>query len=273
MFLSLTLRYFVFRCNETPLDFPLAPYPIREDTTLLSKARQDLTGATRLRNERVGHYWATWALSCLLARRQVNNAVQYMHTATSAHSTDAAWKAAVEAYSASLLPSAAMCELGLNLLAPKSSCRTLSELYTLRKLEYHHTGCPYTRRLCIEWDFEARWKELFSPVKLDDPIATTLPKALCLMGQIHPLQRGLPEVNQLLHPVDNHGPRGCQPRGRGKLDFTPHVLGQPRSLGPPLRGPWVLSIANCDDKAMDTLGRMWKSNWEVFVSRTGFCSF
>ena len=28
-------------------------------------------------------------------------------------------------------------------------------------------------------------------------------------------------------------------------------------------GLWVLSMANCDDKAMDTLGTLWKTNWEV----------
>ena len=161
MFLSLTLRYFVFLCKETPLHLPLAPSSIGGDTSLLSKARHDLTGATGLKNGRVGHYWATWALSCLLARRQVNDAVQYVHTATSAHSTGEACKAAIETHTASLLPPTAMCQLGLNLRAPKSSCGTLSELYTLRKLEYHHTvpGGPYTRRLSIEWDFQARWKQ------------------------------------------------------------------------------------------------------------------
>ena len=36
-------------------------------------------------------------------------------------------------------PSTAMCELVLTLCTPKSSLRTLSELYTLCKLEYHPT--------------------------------------------------------------------------------------------------------------------------------------
>ena len=30
-----------------------------------------------------------------------------------------------------------------------------------------------------------------------------------------------------------------------------------------LAGLWVLSMAYCDAKAMDTLGTLWKSNWEV----------
>ena len=38
-------------------------------------------------------------------------------------------------------------------------------------------------------------------------------------------------------------------------------------------GLWVLSMANCDDKAMDTLGTLWKSNWEVFLSPSAFRSF
>ena len=38
-------------------------------------------------------------------------------------------------------------------------------------------------------------------------------------------------------------------------------------------GLWVLSMANCDDKAMDTLRTFWKSNWEVVLSPSAFCSF
>ena len=55
----------------------------------------------------------------------------------------------VEAYTACLLPPTAMCEIVLNLWAPKTSWRTLSELNSLPKLEYHRTvpGGPYTRPL------------------------------------------------------------------------------------------------------------------------------
>ena len=38
-------------------------------------------------------------------------------------------------------------------------------------------------------------------------------------------------------------------------------------------GLWVLSMAKCDDKAIDTVGTLWKSNWEVFVSPSAFRSF
>ena len=52
-------------------------------------------------------------------------------------------------------------------------------LYTLWKLEYHCTvpGGPYSRPICTEHDFQARWKEVVAPVKLDPPVATVLHKA------------------------------------------------------------------------------------------------
>ena len=118
--------------------------------------------------------WATWALSCPLARRQFNNAVQYVNSATSTRTTGEGSNAAVEAYATSLLPPTAMCELVLNMRAPKSSWRTPSQLQALRKLEYHRTipTGPYSRPICTERVFQARWKELVAPVQLDEPVAT-----------------------------------------------------------------------------------------------------
>ena len=148
---------------KRPATSPHAPSN-GKDTSLLSKALRDLSGASNLKDERVGHYVATWALSCPLARRQFNNAVRYVNSATSTHTTGEACKAAVEAYAPP--PPTAMCELVLNMRAPKSSWRTLSELYTLRKLESHRTvpGSPFSRPLCTERDFQARLKELVAPV-------------------------------------------------------------------------------------------------------------
>ena len=158
-----------------PATSPLAPSSTGKDTSLLSKALRELCGASNLKDERVGHYLATWALSCPLAWRQFNNA-------TSTHTTDEACKAAVEAYAASFLPPTAMCEPLLNMRAPKSSRRTLSELYTLRKLEYPRTvpGGPYYRPICTERAFQALWKELVAPVQSDEPVATVLPKATAI---------------------------------------------------------------------------------------------
>ena len=72
-----------------------------------------------------------------------------------------------------------MCEIVLNMRDPKSSLRTLSELYTLRTLEYHRTipGGPYSHPICTQQDFQARWKQLVAPMQLDELVATVLPNA------------------------------------------------------------------------------------------------
>ena len=87
-----------------PATTPLVPSSTGEDISLLSKALWDVSGALNVKDERVGHYLATWAPSCPIARRQFNNAVEYVNTATSTQTTGEACKAAVEAHTASLLP-------------------------------------------------------------------------------------------------------------------------------------------------------------------------
>ena len=245
---------------KCPSTSPLAPSPTGEDTSLLSKARRDLSGASGLKDERVGHYLARWALSCPLAQQQFNNTVQHANNATSIQTTGEACKAAVEAYTASLLLPTAMCELVVNLRAPESSWRH-------RKLEYHRTvpRGPYSRRICTEPDFQARWKDLVVPVQLDDTrppgshgpsphgsststpgrvwwgqSIVSLPLTFIFRGGAYPVAGG--NWTRLTISLDNFDRLACSPAGL-----------------------WVLSMANCDDKAMDTLGTLWKSNWEVLL--------
>ena len=156
-----------FVATKRPATSPRAPSSTVKDTSLLSKALRELSEASNHKDERVGHYLATWVLSCPLARREFTNAVQYVSSATSTQTTGEACKAAVEAYTASLLPPSAMCELVLHMRGPNSSWRTLSELYTLHKLEYHRTvpSGPYSRPICTERDFQAGRKELVAPVE------------------------------------------------------------------------------------------------------------
>ena len=151
---------------KRPATSPLAPSSTVKDTSLLSNALRRLSGASNLKDAPVRHHFATWALSCPLARRQFSNAVQYVNSATSTHTTGEACKAAVEAYTASLVPPSGMCEVVLNMMAPKYSWRTLSELYMLRNLKHHSTvrGGPYSHPICTERNFQARWKELVAPV-------------------------------------------------------------------------------------------------------------
>ena len=122
----------------------------------------------------------------------------------------------------------------LNLRAPKSSWRTLSELYTLRKLEYHHTvpGGPYNRPICTELDFQARWKELIGTAELDDPVATVLPKATGISWPFASWVKYILSRPGLVRSINRSYPltfivRGdAYPVARGQLDPTHHLLGQ-----------------------------------------------
>ena len=87
-----------FFAMKRPSTSSFAPTSTGQHTSLLSMALRDLSGASNLKHERVGHYLATWALSCPIARRHFNNAVQHVNTATSTQTTVEACKAAVEAY-------------------------------------------------------------------------------------------------------------------------------------------------------------------------------
>ena len=265
---------------KRPANFPLAPFSTRKDTSLLAKALRDLIGASNLNDERMGHYLATWTLSCPLALRQFNNAVQYVNTATSAHTTGEACKAAVEAYTASLLPTITMCELVLIMRAPKSSWGTLSGLNTLRKLEYHRTvpSGPYSHPICTERDFQARWTEPVTPVQLDEPVAMVLPKAteiswpfascvtyiVCWPGLVRSINRNFP----LMFIIRG----GAYPMAGGNWTKPTISLANFDRLARSPTGLCVLSTANCDDKAMDTLRTLRKSNWEVGLSPSAFRS-
>ena len=239
----------------------------------MSKALREFSVASNLKDERVGHYLATWALSCPLARRQFNKAVQHVNTAISTQTTGEACKAAVEAYTASLLPPTAMCELVLNMRAPKSSWRTLLELYTLRKLEYHRTvpSGPYSRPICTARVFQARWKELVAPVQLDNPVAMVLPKATGIswpfaswVTYILPRPGLVRSINRTFPLTFIVGGDAYPVAGGNWTQLTISLANFERLARSPA-GLWVLSMANCDDKAMETLGTLWKRNWEVLL--------
>ena len=173
-----------------------------------------------------------------------------------------------------------MCELVLNMRNPKSSWRTLSELYTLRTLEYHLTvpGGPYSRPICTERDFQARWKELLAPVQLDEPVATMLPKATGISWPFASWVTYILSRLGLVRSINRNFPltfivRGdAYPVAGGNWTQLTISLANFDSLARSPAGLWVLSMANCDDKAMDTLGTLWKSNWEAGLAPSAFHS-
>ena len=116
-------------------------------------------------------------------------------------------------------------------------------------------------------------------MQLDNPVATVLPKAtgiswpfaswviyiLSRPGFVRSINRTFPLtfiVRGDAYPVV----------GGNWTQLTISLANFERLARSPAR-LWELSMANCDDKAMDTLGTLWKSNWEVLLSPNDLHSF
>ena len=97
--------------------------------------------------------------------------------------------------------------------------------------------------------------------------------ALRLMGHIHPLPAGLGAVHQPTFPLTFIVRGDAYPVAGGNWTQLTISLANFERLARSQAGLWVLSMANCDDKAMETLGTLWKSNWEVVLSPSAFHSF
>ena len=124
-----------------------------------------LASAVSLRDEDlVGELIAEWAISSPHARRQFAVAVRLAQPSC----VREIQQGAIAKYASEVLPPDECCELILNLRAPKSAWRTLSEVYTLRGLKYTATtGLPFARPICRERAFQQRWQDLLAPLELD----------------------------------------------------------------------------------------------------------
>ena len=150
----------------------------------------------------------------------------------------------------------------------------------LYNYEYHRTvpGAPYSHPICTKRDFQARWKELFAPMELDPPIATVLPKATGISWPFASWVKYILSWPGLVPSISCNFPvtfivRGdAYPVARGNWTQLISLANFDRLARSPT-GLWVLSVANCDNKAMDTLGTLWKSNWEVLLSPSARHSF
>ena len=126
---------------------------------------------------------------------------------------------------------------------------------------------------------QARWKDLVAPVQLDDPVATVLPKATGISWPFASWVTYILSRPGLVRSINRNLPltfifRGdAYPVAGGNWTQLTISLANFERLARSPAGLWVLSMANCDDKAMDTLGTLWKRNWEVLLSPSAFHSF
>ena len=114
---------------------------------------------------------------------------------------------------------------------------------------------------------------------LDEPVATVLPKAT---GVSWPFASWLTYIVSrpgLVRSINCNFPltfivrANAHPVAGGNWTQLTMSLANFDRLARSPAGLWVLSMANCDDKAMDTLGTLWKSNWKVGLSPSAFHSF
>ena len=116
-------------------------------------------------------------------------------------------------------------------------------------------------------------------MQLDEPIATVLPKAIGISWPFASWVTYILSRPGLVRSINRTFPltfiiRGdAYPVAGGNWTRLTISLADFKCLARSPAGLWVLSMANCDDKAMDTLGTSCKSNWEVGLSPSAFRSF
>ena len=116
-------------------------------------------------------------------------------------------------------------------------------------------------------------------MQLDDPIATVSPKATRISWPFASWVTYILSRPGLARSINRNFPLTFIVRGDAYpvagsnwTQLTISLANFDRLARSPA-GLWVLSMANCNQKAMDTLGTFWKSNWEVLLSPSAFRSF
>ena len=116
-------------------------------------------------------------------------------------------------------------------------------------------------------------------MQLDEPVATVLPKGTEISWPFASWVTYILSRPGLVQSINRTFPLmfivwgDAYPVAVGNWTQPTISLANFERLARSPAGLWVLSMAHCDDKAMDTLGTLWKSNWEVLLSPSAFHSF
>ena len=231
-----------------------------------------LASAVGLRDgDLVGELIAEWAISSPHARRQFAVAVRLAQPSC----VREIQQGAIAKYASEVLPPDECCELILNLRAPESAWRTLSEVYTLRGLKYTATtGLPFARPICFERAFQQRWQVLLAPLELAPAVSTSDPKATGISWPWASWLRYIASQPPLCRMINWSFPLTFIVRGDG----YPCASGEWSQLSVSIanmglwgRIPacvWVIGLAICGDKAMATLATLWEDNIKVCRAHT-----
>ena len=210
-----------------------------------------------------GELLAEWAVSSPHARRQFAVAVRL----TQPSCVRDVQREAITKYASEVLPPDECCELILNLCAPKSAWRTLSEVYTLGGLKCTAaTGLPFACPICPERAFQQRWEELLAPLELEPPGSTSDPRAIGVswpwalwlhyIASQSPFCRMIDWSFLLTFIVKGDGyPCACGEWSQLSVSIVDMGLwGRIRAC------VWVIRLAICGDKQMAPLAT-WIAEW------------
>ena len=126
-----------------------------------------LSGATSLRRNKCSDLLAQWMSSSPLMRARFTEAMDHAPL-PAVHETNVH---AICTYAEALFPAPYLIGLLLELRAPRSGVRVLSEYITRRGDAYTaHTGLPFPRPIPTRDQFDATWKSLTAPFVLSPPV-------------------------------------------------------------------------------------------------------
>ena len=126
-----------------------------------------LSGATSLRDSKCSDLLAQWMSSSPLIRARFTEAMDHAPF-PAVHKTKVQ---AIRTYAEALFPAPYLIGLLLELAAPRSGFRKLSQYITRRGDTYTaRTGLPFPRPIPTRDQFDATWKSLTAPLALSPPL-------------------------------------------------------------------------------------------------------
>ena len=217
-----------------------------------------LSGATSLRDSKCPDLLAQWMPSSPLIRARFTEAMDHAPL-PAVHKTKVQ---AIRAYAEALFPAPHLIGLLLELGAPRSGFRVLSEYITRRGDAYTaRTGLP--QPIPTRDQFDATWKSLTAPLALSPPVECADPRS---SGRCWPL-RSWAQYMQSRPALCQSIDLTCPLTFVLRADGYPCVGGSWSQLsvgllnhGVKARTPaflWVIGMAVTGDKDMVALGQIW----------------
>ena len=219
-----------------------------------------LSGATSLWDSKCSDLLAQWMSSSPLIRARFTEAMDHAPL-PAVHKTKVQ---AIRTYAEALFPAPYLIGLSLELGAPRSGFRVLSDYITRQRDAYTaRTGSPFPRPIPTRDQFDATWKSLTAPLALSPPVECADPPS---SGRCWPRQswaQYVPSRPALCQSIDWTRPLTFVVRGDGYLcaggswsqlsvGLLNHGL---KALTPAFH--IIIGMGVTGDKDMVALGQIW----------------